>query len=66
MQNQLKVFNEWILIKKTLITCDLVLPTLTKLDTNHFGSNGIFQLNRSDSEMPVRTKQIKDFRKTLK
>ena len=42
------------------ITTALLLPTLTKADTNHFGAGGVFELDLGDSEMPLTPKQERE------
>ena len=40
-----------------VLTTALLLPHLTKADTNHFGTGGGFELDLGDSEIPLTPKQ---------
>ena len=42
------------------ITTALLLPALTKADTNHFGAGGVFELDLGDSEIPLTPKQERE------
>tara|TARA_B100000579_G_scaffold396572_1_gene375530 strand:+ start:1417 stop:1608 length:192 start_codon:yes stop_codon:yes gene_type:complete len=42
------------------ITTALLLPALTKADTNHFDAGGVFELDLGDSEIPLTPKQERE------
>ena len=38
----------------------LLFPTPSQSDTNHFGAGGVFELDLSDSEIPLTPKQERE------
>ena len=49
------------------LTTTLLLPTPSQSDTNHFGEEGVFELDLGDSEIPLTPKRerTKAFRGTV-
>ena len=42
------------------MTTALLLPALTKADTNHFDAGGVFELDLGDSEIPLTPKKERE------
>ena len=42
------------------LTAAFLFPTLSRSDTNHFGSGGVFELDLGDSEIPLTPKQERE------
>ena len=50
-------------MKKLLLlalTTNILLPTPSQSDTNHFGAGGVFELDLGDSEIPLTPKQERE------
>ena len=42
------------------LTTTLLFPAPSQSDTNHFGAGGVFELDLSDSEIPLTPKQERE------
>ena len=42
------------------LTTNILLPTPSQSDTNHFGAGGVFELDLGDSEIPLTPKQERE------
>ncbi len=42
------------------LATNLLFPTTSQSDTNHFGEGGVFQLDLGDSEIPLTPKQERE------
>ena len=42
------------------LTSSLLFPTPSQSDTNHFGAEGVFELNLGDSEIPLTPQQERE------
>ena len=42
------------------LTATLLFPSPSQSDTNHFGAGGVFELDLSDSEIPLTPKKEKE------
>ena len=42
------------------LTANLLFPTPSQSDTNHFSAGGVFELDLGDSEMPLTPKQERE------